>query len=171
MESGINGFEGVVEHHQKMIYSLAFRMVGNHADADSLAQETFFKAYRNLDGFRGGSSIGTWLWRIASHTCIDFLKKRQRRREVLEPNGMWKAVDGADPSLDAQAEERRDIVRRTLCDLEPEDRAMITLTAMEGVSHRETADILGIPAGTVSWRVLEIKKKLANSLSKYLVEE
>ncbi len=170
-EGGTTGFGGIIECHQKRIYSLVYRMVGNHADADCLTQETFLKAYRKIGRFRGEAKVGTWLWRIACNTCMDFLKGRQREEVTIGEVEEGLAVTRNGSAKAAETAEKRAMVRQALDRLEPEDRAVITLTVMEGVSHREAGEILGIPAGTVSWRVAETKKVLARKLSRYIQEE
>lgn len=168
----ITDFESIVKQHQKRVYALCLRMAGNHADADCLTQEAFMKAYKNMGRFRGNADMGTWLWRIAYNTCIDFAKESSRHRDTL--NAVQNRVEtahGEDASVGAELGERRDAVWQTLGQLDPEDRAVITLTVMEGVSHKEAGEILGMPAGTVSWRVAETKKVLARKLSRYIQEE
>src|SRR5688572_2181128 len=72
-------FEELYKAHAGKLYSLAFRMLGNPADAEDLLQEIFLAAHRKLDGFRGESALGTWLYRLATNQCLDFLRSRASR--------------------------------------------------------------------------------------------
>ena len=72
----VNRFEALVIAHQKGIYNLCLRMLGNEQDALDASQEAFFRAYRSLEGFRGDSKFSVWLYRLASNVCTDMLRKR-----------------------------------------------------------------------------------------------
>ena len=72
-------FEELVNRYQGPIYSLCFRMVGNAEDAADMTQEAFIKAWKNLEGFQFESAFSTWLYRLASNCCLDFLRSRKRR--------------------------------------------------------------------------------------------
>jgi RNA polymerase sigma-70 factor (ECF subfamily) len=164
-------FEAVVERYQKKVYGITYRMTGNHADADCVTQETFLKAFKSFSGFQGRADVGTWLYRIASNACLDFLRRRGRQAALPEAAAGREADPDDRPEDLAAEEERRAAVRDTLAELDPEERMIITLTSMEGMSHRETAKVLGMPPGTVSWKVSAIKADLAKKLSRFLEEE
>lgn len=165
------GFETVVERYQEKVYGITFRMTGNHADADCVTQETFLKAFKSFSGFQGKANMGTWLYRIASNACLDFLRRRGRHQSLPEEAAAGKPAVDDRPEEDAAAAERRLAVRDALNELSAQDRMLITLTSMEGLSHRETAEALDMPVGTVSWKVSAIKADLAEKLSRFLEEE
>lgn len=75
-------FEVLVRRHQRMIYSLAYRMTGSAADAEDLTQETFIRAHAQLAAFRGNAGFSSWLYRIAVNQCLDWLKRAERRRRL-----------------------------------------------------------------------------------------
>ena len=75
-------FEALIREHQRMIYSLCYRMSGSPADAEDLTQETFIQAYQHLDAFRGEARFSSWLYRIAVNQCLNWRKREQRRDQV-----------------------------------------------------------------------------------------
>ncbi len=79
LENDIAAFESLVERYQTRITAYAARMLGDVDEAEDVAQETFIKAYRSLDSFRGASSFSTWLYRIATNLCIDRARAKKRR--------------------------------------------------------------------------------------------
>src|SRR5580692_4362667 len=72
-------FAALIRMHQRMIHSLAYRMTGSAADAEDLAQETFIRAYRSLDGYRGAAKFSSWLYRIALNLCLRWRRIESRR--------------------------------------------------------------------------------------------
>src|SRR4029450_9983684 len=77
----LDAFEDVYRQYSTRLYNLAFRMVGNAADADDLLQEIFLTAYRKLDTFRGASALGTWLYRLGMNVCLDRLRSKAARQD------------------------------------------------------------------------------------------
>src|SRR5262245_64716808 len=77
-------FDLIVERHRRDVYQLCYRFVGNHEDASDLAQDTFLRAYRGLKTFRGGSSLATWLHRIAVNVCLNRVSVKTPRAESIE---------------------------------------------------------------------------------------
>ncbi len=78
-------FRLLVEHHSRNIFRLAYRMTGNEQDAEDVVQETFLKAFRQLNGFEERSNFSTWLYRIGVNCALDLLRKRRRHDEFQEP--------------------------------------------------------------------------------------
>ncbi len=76
-------FEALIQKHQQMIHTLTFRMTGSLADCKDLAQETFVRAYRQLDSFNGTAKFSSWLYRIAVNACLDWRRQEQRRERLL----------------------------------------------------------------------------------------
>ena len=77
-------FEALIQKHQQMIHALTFRMTGSLADCKDLAQETFVRAYRQLDSFSGTAKFSSWLYRIAVNACLDWRRQEQRRERLLQ---------------------------------------------------------------------------------------
>jgi RNA polymerase sigma-70 factor (ECF subfamily) len=154
-------FESLVRAHQRMIHSLTFRMTGSMADAEDLAQETFIRAYRQLDSYQGTAKFSSWLYRIAVNTCLNW-RQRERRRDQIHTQ--W-----AESNAGAQSESGTDKpdgeVQAALMKLPPKQRAAIVLTIYDGHNHAEAAKILGCSETTVSWRVFAARRKLKRLLS------
>jgi RNA polymerase sigma-70 factor (ECF subfamily) len=158
-------FEELYRAHAGRLYSVACRMVGNPADAEDLLQEIFLAAHRKLDSFRGESALGTWLYRLATNLCLDHLRSRAART-----NQLTDALDDEPALADASS---RGLADRTLSrmDLEralaqlPEGcRAAFVLHDVEGLEHREVAEVLGIAEGTSKSQVHKARLRLRTLL-------
>ena len=166
-------FGTLVRRHQERIYGLAFRLTGDHASADDLAQETFVRAWRGIGQFGGRSGFYTWLYRIALNLAFSRWKKVSRRRELsLEPEILEKQRDpsrrGEDGAEEARSREIASALEEGLAGLSPEHRSTVVLREMEGLSHGEIARICGCSEGTVRSRLHYAKKILKKKLSRYL---
>ena len=159
-------FEEIYKAHSGKLYSLACRMLGNPADAEDLLQDIFLSAHRKLEGFRGESALGTWLYRLATNHCLDYLRSRAARS-----NQLTDTIDDELPLPDAGS---RGIAERTVSkmDLEravaqlPEGaRAAFVLHDVQGLEHKEVAEALGIAEGTSKSQVHKARLRLRALLS------
>ena len=155
-----SAFRQVVDDHHRRVYQTALRLMGNHADADDVAQEVFVKAYRAIPKFDGRSQLGTWLYRITVNTALNQLRKRARTgaiRAAVEEQTALRGVAGTD----AEHGERLRRVLNGFQQLSPSLRITLALATLEALPYREIAQLLEIPEGTVAWRVNEARGKLA----------
>jgi RNA polymerase sigma-70 factor (ECF subfamily) len=156
-------FDLVVERHRRAIYQLCYRFVSNHEDASDLSQEVFLRAYRGLGRFRGGSSLATWLHRIAVNVCLNHVAARKPANEPLEES---RHVDvhrtAADDAL--LQSERAAIVWRAIGELPPRQRATLILRMYHDMSHQEIARTLGSSVGTVKANFFHALNKLKKVL-------
>jgi RNA polymerase sigma-70 factor (ECF subfamily) len=165
-QGDLAAFEEIYRAHAGRLYSVACRMLGNPADAEDLLQDIFLAAHRKLDSFRGESALGTWLYRLATNLCLDHLRSKAARTGQLTD-----ALDD-EPGLSDVAS--RGLAERTLArmDLEralaklPEGcRAAFVLHDVEGLEHREVAEVLGIAEGTSKSQVHKARLRLRALLS------
>ena len=170
----VNAFEQLVEDQSKIVYNLCLRMVGNEQDACDLSQEAFLKAYTNLSAFRGDSKFSSWLYRMTTNLCLDFLRRRSRQKTVLLT---YDTDDGGEnflqipdnaPSPEAEAERRelRDAVRQGLSELPESQREILLLREIGQLSYEEIARQLAMEPGTVKSRIFRARKRLCEILIK-----
>ena len=167
LRGNVNDFEKLVTAYEKNVYNIALRMVGDPEDAADMTQETFIKAYRALSGFRGDSKFSSWLYRIASNVCLDFLRSRSRHPQVS-----LSTVDEDDratfelPDMRQNPEEQlmkklgMEAVRRGLEQLPEQQRQILVLRELGGLSYAELAQTLGLEEGTVKSRIFRARKRL-----------
>lgn len=158
-------FEELYRTHAGRLYNLVFRMAGATDEAEDLLQEVFLHAHRKLGSFRGESSLGTWLYRLAVNHCLDFLRGRQakmaRATDSLDEEGAVE-LSAASPIVPT-AISRLDL-ERAIARLPPGCRAAFVLHDIEGFEHREVAGMLGVSEGTSKSQVHKARMKLRASL-------
>lgn len=168
-----DAFEALVREHEKFVYNIALRALGNEQDAEDAAQEVFLRAWTALSGFRGESRLSVWLYRMTNNICIDML--RQRRGDIVSlsvenADGDETETDIRDESFSPQRileqKELRRAVREGLELLPKEFRQALVLRELGGRSYEEIAAMLSIDIGTVKSRIYRARKKLCVILSR-----
>jgi RNA polymerase sigma-70 factor (ECF subfamily) len=159
-------FEELYRAHAGRLYNLVFRMVGSAQEAEDLLQDVFLNAYRKLGSFRGDSSLGTWLYRLAVNQCLDVLRGRQskmaRVTDSLDDEGADEPA-AASPVVPT-AVSRLDL-DRAIARLPQGCRAAFILHDVEGFEHNEVAKLLGVSEGTSKSQVHKARMKLRGMLS------
>jgi RNA polymerase sigma-70 factor, ECF subfamily len=155
-------FDQLMEASQDRIYHLAYRITGNHADAQDAAQDAFVKAYRSLGAFRGHSTFSTWLHRIAVNAAMDIV----RRRVPRIPDPLEVAAPGGDPLADgAEHIEIQQRIHRAIAALPVEQRMVVVLRDIQGWAYEEIAKIVQVPIGTVRSRLARGREALRLALA------
>ena len=166
-------FRELVERYQRKILSVAMGMVHNRDDALELAQETFVKAYENLDRFKGESSFYTWLYRIVVNLGIDFRRRDKRHGTVslADRPGGGEDLEAAlpdqrlsDPYHQTRSRELGERVRQAINELTPDHKAVILLREVEGLSYDDISSVMQCSKGTVMSRLHYARKKLQDKL-------
>jgi len=166
-------FEELVTLYQDRVYALSYRLTGNGADAQDLAQETFVKAFMGLGSFRNQADFGTWLHRITVNLWIN---ARRRERPAVSLDAPVTTADGEvqrvvaataedDPAELAERAEFRRTVRAALRELSREHRAVLVLREMQGLNYDEIARVLDCSLGTVKSRLNRARQALRDKLS------
>ena len=153
-------FESLIRTHQRMIHLLTFRMTGSVADAKDLTQETFIRAFRQLDSYRGESKFSSWLCRVAVNASLNWRARENRRTEIHQ---RWSdetlKFDGAGLA-DAAGDKATLRVQAALNRLPAKQRAAIILTVYEEMSLGEAARVMNCTTATAGWRVFAARAKL-----------
>lgn len=174
----LNAFNALVLAHQAVAYNLAYRILGDSAQAEDATQEAFLSAYRKLRSYRGGS-FRAWVLRIVTNASYDELRRR-KRRPALSLEGMGENPDGPDdpgeflaPSGEEgpeQAAERSELARaltRCLENLPVEFRAVAVLIDVQGFDYAEAAAVVNKPVGTVKSRLARARARLRDCLDSH----
>jgi len=159
-------FRQLVARYERQVAATVVGMLGRGPEADDVGQETFIRFWRSLDRFRGDSSAGTYLTRIAMNLSLNALKRRQRMRRWFAHGDL---PDREDPATGAGIQVERSDTARAVGDairtLEPPQRAVVVLRLVRGLSTAETSAALGIPAGTVMSRLSRAQHQLRRILA------
>ncbi len=170
-------FRELVERYQRKVVAVALGMVHNRDDAVEIAQETFVKAYENLDRFKGESSFYTWLYRIVVNRAIDFQRRERRHPTVgLEDwsgggenyEEVLKEERLTDPYQETESREVGARVTAAINELTPDHKAVILLREVEGLSYEEISRVMQCSKGTVMSRLHYARKKLQKRLKDFL---
>jgi RNA polymerase sigma-70 factor (ECF subfamily) len=166
------------DRYATVVYTVAYRIVGQRADADEVVVETFAQAWRDAARFEASrGSVAAWLTTIARSRALDLVRARGRRERLAASaavnglaNGPVADSGAAAPADRAEDEERRRMVRHAIDTLSPPQRQAIELAFYEGLSQSEIADRLNEPLGTVKTRVRLGMQKLRDALRPYFFE-
>jgi RNA polymerase sigma-70 factor, ECF subfamily len=168
----LNAFNDLVVCYQDMLFALVVRMVPDRDQASDAVQEAFFSAYRNMNGFRGGS-VKSWLSRIAINAAMDTQRLRKRRPAEPYPeleDETWQppADASADPVTTSLTAERHRVLNAALAKITDDQRSAIVLYDVEGYDYAEIAEMTGVSLGTVKSRIhrgrLALRDRLAGRM-------
>ncbi|MGH9045474.1 MAG: sigma-70 family RNA polymerase sigma factor [Acidimicrobiales bacterium] len=167
-------FSELAMEHMPSLYSAALRMTRNPSDAEDLVQETYLRAYRGFEGFKEGTNLRAWLYRILTNAYINSYRAARRRPEVtdvedVEDLYLFHRLVG-DGTQGASAEDQAlesftdDEVKAAIEGLPDAFRIAVLLADVEGFSYKEIADITGVPIGTVMSRIHRGRRALQKAL-------
>lgn len=165
----VESFERLITEHQKRIFNVAYRMLGNLEDANDVTQETLVKAYRGIANFKEESSFSTWLYRIVNNACIDFIRKNRKTniiyldREYETEEGSYKIQLGNNEDTPEQLLEKKEVqklIHESINELGYDHKKIIILRDIEHFSYKEIAQILDCPEGTIKSRISRARNNL-----------
>ena len=156
-------FDIIVERHRRPVYQICYRFMGNHEDASDLSQEVFLRAFRGLKNFKGGSTLGTWLHRIAVNASLNRLALKVPRTEPIDET---QHVDTRTESASDRLlrDERAVKVRAAVARLPKKQRAALILRTYQELSHQEVAEVLGTSVGAAKANVFHALQNLKKLL-------
>jgi RNA polymerase sigma-70 factor, ECF subfamily len=159
-----DAYEAIVRRHQRGLFNVALRMLGNYEDAKDVTQDTFLKAYEHLDSFDPDQRFFGWIYRILKNECLNVLRARRPSQLVSLD---LPAGDAADPVEDG---ERQQAVQAALLTLPVDYREVVLLRHFTDLSYDEIAAALGIPAKTVKSRLYTARQQLGERLGEWRIE-
>ena len=172
----MQAFNQLVLMYENKILNYCYRILGNRADAEDATQEVFVKLYRFIGSFTGQSAFSTWLYKIASNVCLDLLRKNKRHKtetvSLHQQNAegeefmMYIEDGGSTPYETIQKHEAQRALLKALEKLGEEQKRVIILRDIEGLSYEEIANVTGTAPGTVKSRINRARKALKKLLEK-----
>ncbi len=172
-----SAFDTLVQKYQERVYATIYHMTSNHEDANDLTQETFIKAYKALNSFKGDSSFFTWVYRIAVNKTINFLKGRKNKIHLSLNDLDFNAEHDPDlvtfisdktPRRDMGLTELQEKLNEAMQKLSDVHRLVVTLHDVQGLSHEEISKIMDCNTGTVRSRLFYARQQLQGYLTEYL---
>lgn len=169
-------FDQLVLKYKDMVFNVCYRMLGDYEEANDCAQETFVKVYRSLKNFRFKSTFTTWLYRIAVNTCKNKLtsigykysKKMIRLDKPIqtrEGSCLIEIVDGSpSPVKELEIKEKGQLIQKAIDSLPEEQKTVVVLRDIEGLSYEEIANITGHNPGTVKSKLARARRHLREKL-------
>jgi RNA polymerase sigma-70 factor (ECF subfamily) len=166
-----DAFQELVERHQGKVYNIAYRMLGNVEDAQDLTQEAFVKVYHALADFRGDSTFSTWLYRIVTNLCYDYLRRNRPTYSLNEPlqtetgelhRQLPTAEDG--PEEITEQKELQRLLQKLINTLPEQQRSVLVLREFRGLTYEEIALTLECSLGTVKSRLFRARNSLKERL-------
>ncbi len=167
-------FELLVKLHQDRVYDFCVRMLNDREEAFDLTQEIFLSIHQNVDKFRADAKLTTWIFRISRNHCLNrlkYLKRRGRGRSEeygeLNEKAITESMGGTAAPDDMVVKKReRQLVHQAIEELDEEQRSLVVLRDVEGLSYDEIMEITELPEGTVKSRLHRAREKLAGILAR-----
>jgi len=161
-------FRKLVEAHQSVVYTLAFRLLCSDEDAEDVVQETFIKVWRHLDSFNTELKFSTWLYSVAAHECYDKLRKSKRKSSLRldDPDMIHEFISNENIVQTVINKDLLELISSLTRDLTPKQKLVFTLCDLEGLEVEEIKSISGLSSGKIKSNLYlarqYIRKKLEN---------
>ena len=171
-----SAFETIMKRYEKLVYNVALRSVSSPTEAEYVSQDAFYKAWRSLGSFRGDCSLSTWLCRITMNCAIDYVRTMKRHEPVsltvTDEEGEERDMEIPDtdvsrmPDENAVRDEQIRAVREAIAALPDDQKKIVTMRDMTGMSYKDISDALSLEMGTVKSRL----NRARAAVKKYLTE-
>jgi len=160
-----DAFALLVQRHQRYVFNLVFRMLGQYEEANEVTQDTFLAAWQGLPGFRGDARFSTWLYRIAYNCTLKQLEQRKRDQALQLAIQADQCID-SDERVEAEIEahDRQTVVREHLSNLPAKYRVVLVLRHLQEMTYEEMAEILTVPIGTIKTHLFRARNLLKERL-------
>lgn len=160
-------YANLVNQYKKYVFTISYRILQNHMDAEEASQDTFVKAFRGLRSFSRQSKFSTWLYRIAFNTAISFKRKHRVQFQSIEHTARHAREDENLP----EKQDKKRYIDQALAKLNEADRTALTLFYLQEFSLEEIAEITNIPVNTTKVRIHRARLRLAEALKNILNQE
>jgi RNA polymerase sigma-70 factor, ECF subfamily len=161
-------FASLIEKHKSMVYTVAYRIVKNHEDAEELAQDAFLKVFQSIEQFEQRSKFSTWIYKIVYNSAISFIRKKRIISTTLEPVIIENfAEDEIFENLgQLDEEEQKILVESLMKKLNHEESTLVSLYYMDDCSVQEIAEITGLSVSNVKVKLHRIRKQMLSELNR-----
>ncbi len=178
IKGDMRSFESLVNDYKDKVLRICYSYTNDLEDAEDISQEVFIEVYKSIKKFRGQSSIGTWIFKIASNKSLDAIRKKKRikRGEGLNTyieeikNEQWMEPSTDDPASILIKEQRKELLYVGLSRIPERQKEAYVLTQIEGMNQHMVSEIMGASVKSVESLVLRAKKKLKSVLEKQIKE-
>ncbi len=159
-------FRAIVETNQGFVYTVAYRFVNNEQEAEDITQEVFVRLWKNLHTYKQEVKLTTWLYKIVTNRCLDFLKSRhgRQRKNKVDIDKTRFVTDQSTPEKVFQQQELSRIIHAAADDLTPKQKAVFILRDLEGLSQEEVGEALSMTTGNVKSNLFYARKKMTEKL-------
>ncbi len=160
-------FNEIIKAYRKRILGVVYRMIGNGDDVEDVGQEVFIRLYFALGQLREPKVFEPWLYRLAKNTCYDYLRKKRRHNEVRmgdlseeQADVVEKILAGKKSLDDDQKEEAKELVNILFSRVDEEDRILLSLKEIQGLSLKELSDVYKINTNALKVRLFRARKRM-----------
>jgi RNA polymerase sigma-70 factor, ECF subfamily len=162
-------FRAIVEVNQGFVYAVAFRFVNDEQEAEDITQEVFVRLWKNLHTYKPEVKLTTWLYKIVTNRCLDFLKSRhgQQRKNKVDVAAQHDLTNHSTPEKEFQQEELSRIIYAAADELTPKQKAVFILRDLEGLTPEEVSEALSMSAGNVKSNLFHARQKMTEKLKIY----
>lgn len=162
-------FRAIVEAHQGFVYAVAFRFVNDQHEAEDITQDVFVRLWKSLHTYKHEVKLTTWLYKIVTNRCLDFLKSRhgRERKNKIDVDRHHGLTNHSTPEKEFQQQELSRIIYAAAEELTPKQKAVFILRDLEGLSQEEVSETLSMTTGNVKSNLFYARQKMTEKLKAY----